>query len=344
MATQGKEDVFQNVKFTSVKPNTRKASDVEFQDSENDSTMNIQDNGHTKSKFQKVLQRKGIWIGLTALLIITLMSATMIGVVYSQLDSRIAEMKSKYTKQQALIDAQKIEIDYQKLENDQQQQQINDQSSMINKFQTCTSPRVVFTAVVEKGFSMRNGFPGSKLTVADSHSVIFDKDIINEGSDYRNTTGEFVCSTPGIYSFSVNALSYYKKPLCLELQHNSNIVSSLQAHDPDSIAAASTTAVMHLSAGDVVRVWTTCTSEFARHSPYSTRSNTFSGVLIQADDCRMTDDYEYYNQIDSDAWARGDASQKITLFVVQPTLENGHNPRLLFYIFKKKQLEKTVYK
>jgi len=96
MATQGKEDVFQNVKFTSVKPNTRKESDVEFQDSENDPS--------TKSKFLKVLQRKGVWIGLTALLIITLMSATMIGVVYSQLDSRIAEMKVKDTKLQALID------------------------------------------------------------------------------------------------------------------------------------------------------------------------------------------------------------------------------------------------
>jgi len=109
MATQGKEDVFQNVKFTSVKPNTRKESDVEFQDSENDpssnrSTYNNQDNGQTKSKFQKVLQSKGVWIGLTALLIITLMSATMIGVVYSQLDSRIAEMKVKDTKLQALID------------------------------------------------------------------------------------------------------------------------------------------------------------------------------------------------------------------------------------------------
>jgi len=274
MATQGKEDVFQNVKFTSVKPNTRKESDVEFQDSENDPS--------TKSKFLKVLQRKGVWIGLTALLIITLMSATMIGVVYSQLDSRIAEMKSKYTKQQALIDAQKIEIDYQKLENDQQQQQINDQSSMINKFQTCTSPRVVFTAVVEKGFSMR---------VAKSHPVIFDTDIINEGSDYRNTTGEFVCRTPGIYSFSVNALSYKRNEVCLELQHNSNIeqyiVSSLRAYDPDDTDAASTTAVIHLSAGDMVRVLTTCNSEFGRHSTYSWRSNTFSGVLIQADDCRI---------------------------------------------------------
>jgi len=100
MATQGKEDVFQNVKFTSVKPNTRKESDVEFQDSENDPSSN----GHTKSMFLKVLQRKGVWIGLIAILIITLMCATMIGVVYSQLDSRIAEMKVKDTKLQALID------------------------------------------------------------------------------------------------------------------------------------------------------------------------------------------------------------------------------------------------
>jgi len=306
MATQGKEDVFQNVKFTSVKPNTRKASDVEFQDSENDPssnryTVNSQDNGHTKSKFLNVLQRKGVWLGLIALLIITLMSATMTGVVYSQ----IAEMKAKDTKQQARIDAQKEDIDDQKkdiddqkLENDRQQQinnqskvinfqsqmltnqsqMLTNQSSMIYKLQTCTSPRVVFMAVMEKGFS------GSRFTVAFSHPVIFDKDIINEGSDYRNTTGEFVCSTPGIYSFSVNALSYSQNDLCLELQHNSNIVSSLQAHDTSD--AASTTAVMHLSAGDVVRVWAMCTSEFFSFLPL-TRSNTFSGFLIQADDCRI---------------------------------------------------------
>merc|ERR1719483_1553973 len=71
--------------------------------------------------FLKVLQRKGVWIGLIAILIITLMCATMIGVVYSQLDSRIAEMKVKDTKLQALIDAQKTESDTQKLENDRQQ-------------------------------------------------------------------------------------------------------------------------------------------------------------------------------------------------------------------------------
>jgi len=130
MATQGKEDVFQNVKFTSVKPNTRKESDVEFQDSENDPS--------TKSKFLKVLQRKGVWIGLIALLIITLMSVTMTGVVYSQ----IADFNSKLNKQNMEIDRQKQDIaDHKqtmKLENDRLNEDISDlEYEMTNHITAC---------------------------------------------------------------------------------------------------------------------------------------------------------------------------------------------------------------
>jgi len=142
MATQEKEDVFQNMKFTSVKSNTRKESDVEFQDSENDPSSNIQDNGHTKSKFQKVLQSKGVWIGLLAILVVTLTSVTITGVVYSQLDSLIADFNSKLNKQNMEIDRQKQDIaDHKqtmKLENDRLNEDISDlEYEMTNHITAC---------------------------------------------------------------------------------------------------------------------------------------------------------------------------------------------------------------
>jgi len=91
MANKEKADVFQNVSFTALKKQKREDIDVEFQGTENDpsakrSTVKIQDNEHTKSKLQRVLQSKRIWIG--KLLLPVLILCLIAGVVYSVMPDR----------------------------------------------------------------------------------------------------------------------------------------------------------------------------------------------------------------------------------------------------------------
>jgi len=241
MATQDKEDVFQNVKFTAVKSNTRKESDVEFQDSENDpssnrSTDNNQDNEHTQSKFLNVLQRKGVWIGLIAVTLVTLVSTTTIGVVYSHLDSRIARLEA------------------------------------------CTSLGVSFTATLK----------GAKTFIKARH-IKYDNLINNEGGDYHISTGNFVCSTPGTYSFHLHAESNKGTDACLQIQVNGDPLTSLLTNS----GATSTGATVHLQQGDVVRVMRWCDSDFFRqyiealdrNPPTVYLPNMFTGYLLKADQC-----------------------------------------------------------
>ena len=149
------------------------------------------------------------------------------------------------------------------------------------KFHACSSAHVGFTAVIDAGFDSRN-----QITFR-AHSVVkYDKRLTNEGGDYHSQTGEFVCTQPGLYFFSVHALSDDDHNVCLMLQVNGNEVTSAVAQDEKYATSTSTSAALRLRVGDVVRVYSPCSSEFSKGTlELVPHANSFSGFLVQSDYC-----------------------------------------------------------
>ncbi|XP_071125172.1 uncharacterized protein [Mytilus edulis] len=89
-------------------------------------------------------------------------------------------------------------------------------------------------------------------TMAQGHTVIFDRIFINHLSGYDTNTGKFTAKYSGIYVFHFHALSQSDKPIWIELYHNFIYVNSIYAHVPTGYVTGSNSASLELLQGDEV--------------------------------------------------------------------------------------------
>jgi len=140
----------------------------------------------------------------------------------------------------------------------------------LNKCCRDQKPEVFFSAAVTTHLDISTGV------------VVFDKVFSNKGSSYDNHSGLFTCSVSGYYRFDLNALAYIQTQFYLYLQQNNQNVIAVFARDgPGNQGGSSNSAIIHLSAGDVMRVVTNGHSKM-----YGTANDAFvtlSGELISVD-------------------------------------------------------------
>ena len=140
----------------------------------------------------------------------------------------------------------------------------------LNKCCRDQKPEVFFSAAVTTHMDIASGV------------VVFDKVFSNKGSSYDNHSGLFTCSVSGYYRFDLNALAYIQTQFYLYLQQNNQNVIAVFARDgPGNQGGSSNSAIIHLSAGDVMRVVTNGHSKM-----YGSALDAFvtlSGELISAD-------------------------------------------------------------
>ena len=155
---------------------------------------------------------------------------------------------------------------------------------MIDQLQACTWPTVAFSVSLNSAVECYG-----IITVAEHQVVKFGNTITNTYAAYNSETRVFTFRHPGLYSFCVHVMSYERtdETVCLLLQHNAVGITSLYvAYDPDSLGAASMSAVVHLTKGAEVRVFTTCASELWQFASNDfPNANIFNGVLLKSDYC-----------------------------------------------------------
>ncbi|XP_063399034.1 cerebellin-2-like [Mytilus trossulus] len=118
-----------------------------------------------------------------------------------------------------------------------------------------------------------------QTNVKSGSTVIFDKVVINTGSGYDASSGQFVAPYEGLYYFSWTTLTYHSKYFATQLMHNGNIIAG---NYPDGRGlssghvSATQSVLLYLAAKDKVRIRT---DGIGQHM-YGGKWCTFSGFKI----------------------------------------------------------------
>ena len=193
--------------------------------------------------------------------------------------AEISNLKQEITslKQQDIVKSQ--EITSLKQQDAVTSQMLNNQSMDIKTINSCTTPRVAFMAVMSNGFiSLYHALPSGTY-------VVYDKVITNTDNSYDPKTGQFKCTTPGVYEFNLNIVVYDKHFMRLHLQINSVKITTVHAGDSGGYAdSGSVSAVVLLKKDDVVNVKAGYSGGLHQNIN-EWQMNTFEGHLVHADAC-----------------------------------------------------------
>ena len=124
---------------------------------------------------------------------------------------------------------------------------------------------------------------GKSKTIASKKTVVFDKVIYSVGGNYDETTGQFTCYEPGLYSFSVHALSDQNHEIGLELKLNSTILTSAYSSGGRDVETGSTSALLHLKKNIIIHVTSDSYRPSTFYFGYTTQSNVFVEHMVKSD-------------------------------------------------------------
>ena len=90
-------------------------------------------------------------------------------------------------------------------------------------------------------------------------TVRFTNTVINIGTHYSTSTGQFICDYPGIYVFTLHILQQHSASYAsCEIRKNSKSASTEAHTNPDGgigYFSSSTSVILHLVRGDYVDVY-----------------------------------------------------------------------------------------
>jgi len=168
----------------------------------------------------------------------------------------------------------------------------------------CSSTHVAFS--VAKTFDSES-YVGPVLAIPPDHTVVaksivsehpIEWDVIhlNEGGGFNSSSGEFVCTVPGVYSFQLH-LMLDTETSCVVLQKNGAVDQDtrllyMRKNDPNMLFGSFGSQVMSLAEGDAVSVSAIdgClnelfTGETGSDDNLRNSLNYFSGHLLYRTDC-----------------------------------------------------------
>jgi len=149
----------------------------------------------------------------------------------------------------------------------------------------CTAKRIGFMATLNRFQGQQNGQLSEY--VAANKPVVFDKVIYSSGGEYNYVTGQFTCTEPGLYYFSVHAMSTHKTYFALDLKLNDQAMTSFYVQDTVSVEVGSLSALLKLKRNDVVSVWTgpSYAAQFYEDTYNIVQPNVFTGHMVHRDAC-----------------------------------------------------------
>ena len=117
------------------------------------------------------------------------------------------------------------------------------------------------------------------MTLGAHQTINYDNVVTNIGNAYDKRYGHFVASVPGLYSFSVTAMTFDNSRI--ELFVVKNNAQLVRVYSNGGYAdSASVTVHTHVNVGD--HVWVE-TSEIPGDRVHGENYNCFSGILDDAD-------------------------------------------------------------
>ncbi|XP_069108058.1 complement C1q-like protein 4 [Argopecten irradians] len=141
--------------------------------------------------------------------------------------------------------------------------------------------RVVNDAEPVISFSSQLGPPKNHLGV--HQTLIFERNVMNEGSGYSNLTGVFTCPKAGMYYFSVTIMVDSGDQFETELVHNGRNIMVNYAAGETYDNQATNSVVMRLDVGDKVwvRILENAGVNHGNIRIYGGGWTTFTGFRIQ---------------------------------------------------------------
>jgi len=136
----------------------------------------------------------------------------------------------------------------------------------------------IFSATTHNSDVLFEANVANDTTLDGGQPVIYQTIITNEGSGYDAATGRFTCTTPGLYSFSVQHCAERGRYSCLTIVKDGTWIMAGVVDGATYYPCATISKHIRLQAGE--QVWVMATWESTLHNgPY--RVNAFSGVLLR---------------------------------------------------------------